>query len=379
MCCAWAPIRPTTAINVLAQLKMTTELELWFGYQLSHPSDTALGRALQLATETNGIDTIKLLLSNFAPTSFNAHISFKTAATRGFVEAAELILTATHDAQTVLADNRFEIIHTVAHTGNIEMTTHLFNWLTETARTECLLGRRRLFMDAMDNGNAGIVRLLLSASGARGPCIETMRRYWLDNVIHRNHIELAKLIVEEVDYPSNHQYDMTTHLLGRAACLGHTALVAYAIDRPGERHKRIHAVQDQAIRLAAHHGHTEVVRLILDRTDSIEETIRVVNDSPIRFAARSGHTGTLRLLLSNVSSPMACLRAMDNFALHWAIRNHHRSTIALIIQKGNFTEWEVTQTKTSVINSINAMRHLVIPKQSTPKHKSKATKSRKRG
>jgi ankyrin repeat protein len=361
VCFAWSPIRATSALMFLSQFNMTTELDAWFGYQRVCPSEDSLSRALKLAIEMNGLGTSKLILSRFTPTYFNAHASFNTAATRGLVKAIDLLLAATPDAQAILAANQFNLIHMVARTGNLKMTSHLLQCLTESARGECLRSNQRLFMDALNNGQAGIVRLLLSASGPHGPYIEIMRHYWLDDVIKRDHVELAKLIVEEVDVPSHKRHDMATQLLIRACSIGHVPLVAHAIDFHGNRHKRIHAEEDQAIRLAAHFGHTEIVRIILDRTDFIEETIRTVDDAPIRFAARNGHTGTLKLLLSNVSAPMACLRSMDNFALHWSIRNNHRSTIALIVKEGRFKKWEIAHTKASVSDAIRAMQYLVIP------------------
>jgi ankyrin repeat protein len=314
--------------------------------------EEAKGAAITIAATTGACEITELLLFHGAPVFVDNHQPLRQAAVRGFLEVVTVLLDYIPDVQTVLATDTFELIHQVAHTGNLEMTTCLFEQLTAEARTECLLGRRRLLIDAIDNGNAGIVELLLSASGANSACVETLRRVDIDKCIDADHVALVKVIARVVHKTPTGRYTMMTHVLCRAAAVGHVPLVTFAVNYSTNTAAVVAVDSFLPIRLAAHHGHTEVIRVMLDRASDHELALRALNDSPVRFAARGGHLHTLHFLINEIKNPVQAIRAMDDFALQWALHGEHKRVVAYVIEAGHYTVSEVDRINNRLIHSV---------------------------
>jgi hypothetical protein len=373
VCTDWRDVWPDKALSALITNQHKDAIEPWID---NHPTPRQeyLDNALVCAARLGDTVITERLLDIGASADACASSAFTTAAMLGFVATADVLLLAMSIPQETLRMGNFAIVHAVAHTGNLAMTQHLFAWLSETARTDCLMGRRRLFLDALEGGNADIAKLLIYASGARHSCTQTLRLFPLDSVIKQNHIGIVRLILELIPMPQHEQRSMDAEVLYRGAALGNHEVVLFVVDHAKNTHTAISSDEFLALRIAAHKGHTAIIRTILGRAADITEAIRAVSDSPVRFAARGGHLAALQFLLDEVKEPRKSVRAMGNFALRWALQNEHRAVARQLVKIGEYRPFEIETIQNDIEKAKRALQRFVVPTRSPGIEKMKKKK-----
>lgn len=155
----------------------------------------------------------------------------------------------------------------------------------------------KCFMNACENGNVEICRLLLEYEGPNNVNKYNVMTYSFKNICEKGYIDIVKLIIQnktkEVNIHIDNEYAFT-----RACSNGHIELVKFLLSLEGDDRIDIHSYYDIPFRYSCSGGQINVINFLLSLDGDRRVNVHACDEWSLRSACFYGRLEVVKLLLS---------------------------------------------------------------------------------